>query len=1341
MTTTTRDTILRYLVQTSGDKELAALAEEILALGTSSGTAEKELDGLLNTLAQQAKAGKAVDTYARLRKELEQTRTDLVQARAGAAELFKTFDEGDRSSAAVTRQMAAARKAITDLEAAEKRQLVEIQSLRSGLKGLGVDYSQLGNAQAQIAAKTAAASQSVRSLAAGLRDASAAERAQVAALQESLQAQRRLEAANRASAAALEKYRSQAKPAAADTRALGEAASSASGFMSSLRGTLAGLVGALSLRSAIDGAVNILKIGDAAQRTRLQLQNLFGGQAAGNAAFNQLRALARRLGVEFDAVRDSAVRLKALGLDPLDGTLEILIDENARMGGSMERLNGVILAVGQAYTKQKLQAEEALQLTERGVPVWDLLAKATGKNVTELQKLSTQGKLGRDTIRLLLDEIARTSAGSAAKNIGLLSVQFAQLQDRVKQFFTQVAESGALKFFSDQIAELNARFDELAANGELQKFAKRISDSIIGAARAFKAAIETVIAFKNEIILLASAYAAVKTTQAVNQILNYTNALGQALLESKKFRDQGLVGSRKPAETFSDVIGRAGNALRNFTGVAKLAATGFVVDFLVRSIDKLTKATSDFVEAEAAVTFASARLALTQSELARRIQEAKTSYAEFASVGVKSSEELSKASELEALAYANRLRSAIQYYRAIQAEARATGDAAGLNKAREQIGLLEKALVSAKEQAIAARKAITDQIESIGDAAAAAADKFDQLRNAGKNLRDAVNGLFDGIDFGGTDGLLKIADTLKAVEARGTEAGIVIRDELIERLQKLDQVELGRFRAKVEEAMAAGSASAKQFAGVLDLTLQASLERLGVNAAVSANRVTESGRQIIAAFKNVSESTVATSEQIRAAFLRALDSAQTEAEVSKLKAALGTAFDAGKISATEFKVANGFVIQKLGELKRAAIEASGGLASIGSGAKQGAQDAIQALEALRSQAAAKAQDIAQRLAAALSGGPGNVQALRAEYAAADAEVAALNDEIARGTAQIQAQGNAAAASSQQITQAAQTATAAVQESGDATQAAAAQAGGAAAGFRAAIEGILAGFNAQSKAAGDLFKEISAAEFRAFYGVEQFQTKLKRASDEVQNRIDDQKAQAIGLGSLFDELAVAGDAAATRLAAQFGGSSEALLTFADNVRNGRTSIDLLGQADLSNLAAQAERAAQRIKAIEDQAKSARDQLRGLGNSLQDELDRAAGNEEAIARRRYEEQLAQIKALSVAGGAQAQADAERARLLAQKAFDEEIQRIRTRKAEERAASDERIANSQREANATKQVQSQAGGDSVRAGQTAQLGQGIVNITNNFTSIGAIDDATAEKLARPIKKQIDKINNLSR
>ena len=129
-------------------------------------------------------------------------------------------------------------------------------------------------------------------------------------------------------------------------------------------------------------------------------------------------------------------------------------------------------------------------MIEAGVPVWELLANVTGRNVTELRKLSEQGKLGTDVIRGLITEIGRSSSGAAAANMQLLSGYVSNLKDRWEEFKNTVAESGWLDYVNSALATLSSKLDTLDKDGRLKALAKAISDSFIAMAEGISGAFE-----------------------------------------------------------------------------------------------------------------------------------------------------------------------------------------------------------------------------------------------------------------------------------------------------------------------------------------------------------------------------------------------------------------------------------------------------------------------------------------------------------------------------------------------------------------------------------------------------------------------------------------------------------------------------------------------------------------------------------------------------------------------------------------------------------------------------------------------------------------------------------
>ncbi len=234
----------------------------------------------------------------------------------------------------------------------------------------------------------------------------------------------------------------------------------------------------------------ILETGDRFERLRIQLNAIMGSIEAGGEATIWIREFTRNTPLQLQQVTEAFVTLKNFGLDPMDGTLQALVDVNSKLGGSYERLQRISLALGQAWGKQKLQGEELRQLIEAGVPVWELLANVTGRNVTELRKLSEQGKLGTDVIRGLITEIGRSSSGAAAANMQLLSGYVSNLKDRWEEFKNAVAESGWLDYVNSALATLSSKLDTLDKDGRLQALAKAISDSFIAMAEGIRGAFE-----------------------------------------------------------------------------------------------------------------------------------------------------------------------------------------------------------------------------------------------------------------------------------------------------------------------------------------------------------------------------------------------------------------------------------------------------------------------------------------------------------------------------------------------------------------------------------------------------------------------------------------------------------------------------------------------------------------------------------------------------------------------------------------------------------------------------------------------------------------------------------
>ncbi|QQX78517.1 tape measure protein [Shewanella sp. KX20019] len=273
-----------------------------------------------------------------------------------------------------------------------------------------------------------------------------------------------------------------------------------SGSIKSATGSLVAMAGAyIGVDRLWESLKGILTAGDDAQSFSVQMKAMMGSIAGGEQAVAWIKELANNTGTKLESVQNAFSALKTFGIDPMNGSLQSMVDYNARLGGSQEKLEGIILAVGQAWAKQKLQGEEILQLVERGVPVWDLLEKVTGKNVTQLQKLSASGELGRETIKALFDEMGKQANGQASKSLDRLSGQINLISNKFEEFKRIIADSGVYQVAVDFLKDLNAQFDQLNQDGKIKSAAEDISQFFSAMIRdsgsSLKAVLENITAF------------------------------------------------------------------------------------------------------------------------------------------------------------------------------------------------------------------------------------------------------------------------------------------------------------------------------------------------------------------------------------------------------------------------------------------------------------------------------------------------------------------------------------------------------------------------------------------------------------------------------------------------------------------------------------------------------------------------------------------------------------------------------------------------------------------------------------------------------------------------------
>ena len=114
------------------------------------------------------------------------------------------------------------------------------------------------------------------------------------------------------------------------------------------------------------------------------------------------------------------------------GTLRAWGDASGALGQTQEQFDRTMIAVTQSMGKGKLQAEELMQITEAGIPIWSILSKAMGKPITELQNMVSKGQLlTKDVLPKLEKQMEKDYGGSMVKQSRTLQGVWSTLMDTI----------------------------------------------------------------------------------------------------------------------------------------------------------------------------------------------------------------------------------------------------------------------------------------------------------------------------------------------------------------------------------------------------------------------------------------------------------------------------------------------------------------------------------------------------------------------------------------------------------------------------------------------------------------------------------------------------------------------------------------------------------------------------------------------------------------------------------------------------------------------------------------------------------------------------------------------
>jgi tape measure domain-containing protein len=213
------------------------------------------------------------------------------------------------------------------------------------------------------------------------------------------------------------------------------------------------------------------------QQVQAAMTNMLGSAGTAQDLLGKLQDFAANTPFEFNDVAQASQKFLAFGFtaEQIIPTLRAVGDAAAGVGLGQEGVNRLTLAMGQMAAKGKVAGDEMLQLTEAGIPAWQMLADKIGVSIPEAMDMVTKGTVNAQTGLQALTEGMETRFGGMMDQQALtITGTWSNMMDGIGQAAVAVGQQ-----ISDAF-DLPDLFSNIG--NQLQQFAAVVKDQGIGEA-------------------------------------------------------------------------------------------------------------------------------------------------------------------------------------------------------------------------------------------------------------------------------------------------------------------------------------------------------------------------------------------------------------------------------------------------------------------------------------------------------------------------------------------------------------------------------------------------------------------------------------------------------------------------------------------------------------------------------------------------------------------------------------------------------------------------------------------------------------------------------------------
>lgn len=177
------------------------------------------------------------------------------------------------------------------------------------------------------------------------------------------------------------------------------------------------------------------------QTVQTAFTNMLGSAEKSASFVKDLQEFAAKTPFELSQVTSAAQKFLAFGFtaEQVIPTLTAVGDAAAGVGLGADGIDRVTLALGQIAAKARVQSDEMLQLTEAGIPAWQMLADKIGVTVPQAMDMVTKGMVDAQTgISALVEGMNTKFGGMMAQQSQTIQGTWSTMMDGMEQASAQV---------------------------------------------------------------------------------------------------------------------------------------------------------------------------------------------------------------------------------------------------------------------------------------------------------------------------------------------------------------------------------------------------------------------------------------------------------------------------------------------------------------------------------------------------------------------------------------------------------------------------------------------------------------------------------------------------------------------------------------------------------------------------------------------------------------------------------------------------------------------------------------------------------------------------------------